>query len=272
MASPSAVKLGGVQETLLLPLWGRAVETRKPRPMLMDPAAVRIVDTMDYNFSTIAARTSFVSQLAWIARSIHIDRAIRQFLVEHPAGKVVNLGCGLDTTFERVDNGRLRWYDLDLPDVIALRSRYIQQGPRRSFVACSLLEESWINLIGKTEANLFVAGGVLYYFSEDEVRTFLGRLADRFPGAALVFDACSPRGVRIANKRVIEDAGMNSQANLKWGLETAGNIERWDERFRVLDEYPVFRGVKRTLSLKEKWGTWLSDRLGIMSMVHLGFS
>lgn len=92
-APASPATLGGVQRTLLLPLWGRAVETRKPHPLLADPTAVRILDSIDYDFSTIATKISFVSQLAWIARSLHIDRTIRRFLEQHPTGTIVNLGC-----------------------------------------------------------------------------------------------------------------------------------------------------------------------------------
>jgi O-methyltransferase involved in polyketide biosynthesis len=101
MATSSPLKLGSVQKTLLLPLWGRAVETGKSHPLLVDPTAARIIDLIDYDFSTIATNISFVSQLAWIARSLHIDRTIRRFLEEHPMATIVNLGCGLDTTFER---------------------------------------------------------------------------------------------------------------------------------------------------------------------------
>jgi O-methyltransferase involved in polyketide biosynthesis len=269
MAIANVGQLGSVQKTLLLPLWGRAVETRKPRPLLMDPAAVRIIETMDYDFSVFAARMSFVTQLAWIARSLHIDRTIRQFLGRHPAATIVNLGCGLDTTFERVDNAALRWYDLDLPDVIELRSRYLRPGPRRRFVAASILEDAWLDLLAGADAVLFIAAGLLYYFEEAQVRTVLRKFADRCPGSQIVFDACSPRGLQIANKRVIEDGGMDASARLRWALVSAAAIRAWDPRISVLAEYPIFRGVKAALTWKEKWGTFLSDVLRVMSIVHL---
>jgi O-methyltransferase involved in polyketide biosynthesis len=263
--------LGSVQKTLLLPLWGRAVEMRKAHPLLVDPTAARIIDSIDYDFSTIATNISFVSQLAWIARSLHIDRTIRKFLEQHPVGTIVNLGCGLDTTFERVDNGTLAWFDLDLPDVIDLRSHYIREEQRRSFIACSMLDDKWIDRVKVTDAVLFVAAGVLYYFEETQVRALMSRLADRFPGSELIFDACSPRGLRIANKRVIEDGGMDASAQLKWGIAKATGIQNWDGRITVVAEYPIFREMKRGLSLKEKWAAFLSDSLRIMSMVHLHF-
>jgi len=269
MATTAPLNLGSVQKTLLLPLWGRAVETRKLHPVLIDTAAARIIDTIDYDFSTIAANVSFVSQLAWIARSLHIDRAIRKFVTQHPAATVINLGCGLDTTFERVDNGTLSWYDLDLPDVIELRSHFIAQGPRRKFISCSILDEKWMDCFDRATPTLFIAAGVLYYFAPEDVKTVLRRLTDRCPGSELVFDACSPRGLKIANERVIRDGGMDESARLKWALSRAADLRRWDPRIIVLAEYPLFRGLKSSLSLKEKWGTFLSDSLRIMAMIHL---
>lgn len=129
-----------------------------------------------------------------------------------------------------------------------------------------------MDALGCVGAVLFIAAGVLYYFEEGQVMTLLNRLAGRFPGSELVFDACSLRGIRIANRRVIQDAGMDASAQLKWGIGGAVELQDWDRRITVLDEYPMFRGLKRGFSLKEKWGTFLSDALHMMSMVHLRFN
>ena len=264
-----SLELGSFQKTLLLPLWGRAVESRKPHPLLLDPTATQIIDTLGYDFSTIAQNISPISQLCWIARSLHTDRTVRDFLDWRPDATIVNLGCGLDTTFERVDNGRLRWFDLDLPDVIALRREFIQEGGRRRFLACSLLDPNWLKELGKPEALLFVAMGVLYYLRESDLRAFLFRLANTFASCELLFDACSNLGLKTANKKVIKGGGMDESAVLRWPLGRPQDLESWDNRIKVLAAYPMFRNMKRGLSLKEKWGTFLSDRLKIMSMVHL---
>ncbi len=263
------LELGPVQKTLLLPLWGRAVETGKAHPLLVDRAAAGILATLDYDFSTIARNISPISQLAWIARSLHTDRTIRDFLTRHPDATIVNLGCGLDTTFERIDNGRLRWYDLDLPDVIELRKRFIQESARREFIACSVFDDAWLQRMQPGGAVFFVASGVFYYFAERQIKALFVRLADAFPGCEVVFDACSPRGLRIANKKVIKAGGMDESAVLKWGIRQAPEMQSWDGRIAVLDEYPLFRHFGRDLSVKAKYGMWLSDVLGIMSMVHL---
>jgi O-methyltransferase involved in polyketide biosynthesis len=269
MTAVKNLELGSVQKTLLLPLWGRAVETEKERPLLLDPTAAKIVATLDYDFSTMARNLSPVTRLAWIARSLHIDRAIRQFLEKHPDGTVVNLGCGLDTTLERIDNGRVRWYDLDLPDVIELRGRFIAEDARRHTIACSLLEDAWLRQVEVADSVFFVAAGVLYYFEERQVKNLFVKLADAFPGAEVLFDACSPRGLRMANERVIKAGGMDENAMLKWGLRRTEDIESWDGRISVLSEFPLFRSFKQGLTPGERWGTMMSDFLRIMSMVHL---
>jgi O-methyltransferase involved in polyketide biosynthesis len=268
----TTLELGSVQKTMLLPLWGRAVEAGKAHPLLVDRAAAEIIAALDYDFSTMARNISPITQLAWIARSLHTDRTIRGFLERDSGATIVNLGCGLDTTFERVDNGRLRWVDLDMPDVIELRKRFIPERDRRRSIACSLLDEAWLSQVKTTGPVLFVAAGVFYYLTEAGLRTLFGRLADTFPGAEVFFEACSPRGLRIANKKVIKAGGMDAGAKLTWALRRARDMEAWDSRIAVLAEYPIFRNFKDGLSFRERLGTMITDALRIMSMVHLRLS
>jgi len=270
-ASERTKGLGAVQKTLLLPLWGRAMEIRKSRPLLVDRAAAEVIEKLDYDFSTIAANIHPITRLAWIARAIHVDRSLREFLVQHPEAMIVNVGCGLDTTFERIDNGRLRWVDLDLPDVIELRSRLIPESPRRRSVAYSVLGGDWLCHVRADVGLMLVAAGVLYYFEGPQVRQLLSRLAEAFPGSEMVFDACSRRGTRIANKKVIQDGGMDASAVLKWGIERPRELSRWDPRIEVIEAYPIFRGITARLPWKARLGTLLSDAMNIMSVIHLRF-
>jgi O-methyltransferase involved in polyketide biosynthesis len=272
MSKKIPIDLTSVQETLLLPLWGRAAETRKAAPRLSDPLAVQIIDAIDYDFSTIANNIGFLTQYAWIARSLHFDRTIRSLLKQHSAATVVNLGCGLDTTFERVDDGRVSWIDLDLPDVIELRRKFIHDTDRRRTIASSVLDYRWFDAIGVKRPVMFLAGGVLYYFEEEEVRDFFIHAAAAFPNSEIVFDSASPFGVKVANGRVLKAGGMSESAVLKWGLKRATDIERWDGRLHVVEAYPLFRGMKRGFSLKEKYALFLSDHLKVMSIVHLAMT
>ena len=269
MTTKIPIDLTSVQETLLLPLWGRAVETRKAAHQLTDTFAAEIVDAIDYDFTIIAKNISYITRYAWIARSIHFDRTIRGFLKLHPGAAVVNIGCGLDTTFERIDDGRVSWIDLDLPDVIDLRRKFIGDTDRRKTVASSFLDYQWFDALCKTCPVMFVGAGVFYYFEEPQIRDFFSHAATAFSYCEILFDSASPFGVKTANERVIKAGGMSKSAILKWGLKRAKDIERWDERFHVLEEYPLFRGLKKGFGLKEKYGLFLSDFLKVMSIVHV---
>ncbi|HUI30823.1 MAG TPA: class I SAM-dependent methyltransferase [Candidatus Acidoferrales bacterium] len=272
MTEKTSVRLGDVQKTLLLPLWGRAVEAMKVRPLLVDRTATGIIDKIDYDFSTLTKNISDITQLAWIARSLLIDRLVSSFLNKYPGASIVNIGCGLDTTFDRIDNGSIRWYDLDLADVIDLRRKFIPESERRKFIASSFLDADWFKRLEKEEHILFIAAGVYYYFEKSQIRKFFLKVADAFPGSEMVFDASSPRGVRVANKLVIENAGLDEKSFLKWGLSNASELETWDRRIKVTDEYFYFRELKDRISLRARVIGCISDRLKIQYLVHVKFS
>ena len=137
MEDLNEIQLGSVQETLLLPLWGRAIETKKQKPLLVDNKAVLILNNIPYDFTTISKN---LTRLSWIARSIYFDKKIKAFINVFPEATIVNIGCGLDTTFDRIDNGKIQWIDLDLPDTIELRKKYFSETDRRHFIATSVFK------------------------------------------------------------------------------------------------------------------------------------
>jgi len=271
MPDRKKIVLGNVQKTLFLPLWGRAYETQRLKPRLIDKIAVEILGRVDVDFSTMAKNLSPITQRGWISRSLLVDKTVRAFLQEHPGGTIINIGCGLDTTFERVDNGKLHWYDLDLPDVIALRKEFIGECDRRKFIASSFLDDAWLQLLRNESHILFIAAGVFYYFEGDQIKDFFRRLADLFPGSELVFDASSPQGVRIANKLVIKNSGLDENSFLKWGIKNTRELSSWDRRIKILKELSYFKGMRSDLPFKQIVGTFVSDLLKIQWLVHLKF-
>ena len=271
MPEKLSLDLGNVQKTLFLPLWGRAVESQKPHPLLLDRAAIEIMNKIDYDFSSIAGNTHAISQRTWVCRSVIVDRVLEEFLLVHPRGTVVNVGCGLDTTFDRVDQGTLRWYDVDFPDVIALRRTLIEEHERRRFMACSFLDTSWFQQIRVDDQVLFVAAGVFYYSEKADIRGFLHTLADVFPGSELVCDVCSEQGAKIANKEVIARSGLDERSFLKWGLRNTQELLSWDSRMHLLNEYQYFRKRKRGLTLRDKILAFASDLLRIQWVIHVRF-
>lgn len=234
------INLTNVQRTLLLPLWGRAKLTRTGNPVLSDPKAVEIVEQIvEYDFDSVEKIFSDFFNVGWITRAKMFDDTIKAFLSKHPEATVVNLGAGLDTTFFRIDNGLLRWYDLDLPDVIEIRKKVIPESDRSKCIAASMLDPAWVKEVkaGSSEV-MFFSGGVLFYFTETEVKELFKLLADNFPGTEIIFDTISAPAVPIVNKG-LKDSGHES-AQIKWGINEAKDLLEWDRRIMVLEEYPMF--------------------------------
>ena len=120
-----------VAETLLIALYARALEAQCPAPLVKDDKAVALVRQIDYDFSRFKLKGH--DQATTIMRLREFDRRTQDFLARTPEAVVVHIGCGLDTRFERVDNGRVEWYDLDLPEVIDLRHKLMNETARLPF-------------------------------------------------------------------------------------------------------------------------------------------
>lgn len=230
--------LAGVSETLLIPLNVRARESQRPNPILTDDLAVAMVKQIDYDFSRV--RLQRHDELGILMRISKFDSHVCDFLARHPDGVVVHIGCGLDTRFERVDNGRVEWFDLDLPDVIALRQNLIQSASSRYHtLAESVLETGWLEEVSQfmPRAYMFIAEGVLPYFEEAQVKSLVLRLRDHFPGCELVCDARSPFGVWLDNLHL---AYTRVKARLHWSIKSGQDLENWGVGIRLLAEWDYY--------------------------------
>jgi O-methyltransferase involved in polyketide biosynthesis len=259
-----------VEETLFIALWCRAhVSTHYPS-LLYDAKAVDLVRAIDYDFSVIESRFSPEYFLTSAARARQCDDAATAYVAAHPRASVINLGAGLDTTFYRIDNGSIEWYDLDLPSVIALRKQLLPETDRTHAIAKSLLDVSWYDDVTHTKRGVFaIAGGVLAYLEGGQVKTFLSALADHVPGAEIVFTAYSRHEVSLINKS-LQHLGM-THATMKWALEDANDLAEWDHRIVVVDQFSFFRDIP----LDPAWGEETIRRIRavdeqkLMSIVHL---
>ncbi|MCX6120748.1 MAG: class I SAM-dependent methyltransferase [Ignavibacteriales bacterium] len=265
------VELGDIQKTLFMPVWARAVEAKKSKQIFIDKAAVEIIDLVDYDFSRMSKNVSEISQIAWIARCKRFDSVIENFIKNHPNGTIVNIGCGLDTTYERLNNKSILWYDLDLPDVIDLRKKFMMENENRQFISCSFLDTKWFNKIVIPDKVLFIATGVFVYFEEGEIKNFIVKLADKFDNSEIIFDVTSPKGVHIANQ-VIHKSGLDSKSFFKWGLKNKSIITSWDKRISILNTFYTFKIKGLGLSFRNKLMGLLSDSLDVQYMLHLSIS
>jgi O-methyltransferase involved in polyketide biosynthesis len=240
MPEKTTQSLEGVSETLLIPLYTRALEAQRPDAMLKDEKAVAIVQQIDYDFDHI--RLHGHDELALILRVMQFDLHARQFLARNPDGVVVHIGCGLDTRFERVDNGTVEWYDLDLPEVIELRKKLIGgETARCRLISGSIFGDEWLEAVSAHSQRpfLFLAEGVLPYFKEAEVKGLVLKLRERFAGAELVCDAHTPFVLWADNRQL---ASSRISARLQWGLKHGRDVESWGEGIVMLDEWFYFTG------------------------------
>ena len=235
--------LTGVAETLLIPLYIRAIETGRPDALLRDDRAVALVSQMPTAFSSIKQiRMDKDDQVALVLRNREFDRYARGFLAQRPEAVVVHIGCGLDLRFERVDDGKVDWYDLDLPEVIGLRRMFIGgEGGRYHLLAGSVFDREWLYTVKAHRPCpfLFLAEGVLMYFGESRVKSMVLMLRENFPGAELVFDAFSPFLVRANNLRLTLSRSK-IDVRYRWGLGRGKDLESWGDGIRLLDEWFPF--------------------------------
>jgi O-methyltransferase involved in polyketide biosynthesis len=267
--NPTKIDLKGVHETLLLPLWGRSVETKKEKPLLSDPDAVRIIDSMDYDFSKIQEKVHPLNRAGWVARSIYFDRKIKEYLEQNPEGAIINIGCGLDTTYERTQNGKATWYELDFPEVIEIRKKFLSESKNRVFLPFSVFDQSWYSKV-KNKKNVFIMiAGVIYFFDESEVKALFKALQKEFDKCTIVFDYSSIKGKEIANKKTIEAGGMDAGARLKWGMDNIKEIESWGSGITVKENMTMFREHRKKYPFGKRIGMWISDSLRVMSLAQI---
>jgi O-methyltransferase involved in polyketide biosynthesis len=224
-------ELGPVQETLLIPLLARARETEKRRGLLRDPRAWAIVSDLDYDFGKWEGGRSLQGAML---RARMFDRYVEDFLDAHPGGTVVEIGCGLDTRFERVDNGRVRWFDLDLPDAIALRRHFFDDVRRRTMLSASVLDTAWMDEVAATGGPwMFVAEAVLIYLDAPKVQRAIVNIAGRFPGARIAFDTT---GSRMVDTQDRHDAmrHLPRESWFRWKCDEPREIESWGANLRLV--------------------------------------
>ena len=211
-----------VQETLIIPLYARKVCSELYPNLYRDETAVRLIDEIDYDFSEAEKNSRGLMQrfgsLEVAMRQNDLAFEVRDYLKSHPNAAVVNLGCGLDSTGKSCDNGSCKIYNLDFPDVIAVRNELLPAGEREENIPCDLNDTTWFSQIDASSGAVFFASGVFYYFLTEQVKALVQQMADAFPGSVLVFDAANRTAVKMIAKT--------------W-LKSAQEISAWDSRLQV---------------------------------------
>ncbi len=266
-----------VQETLVIPLFGRLVCSERFPELFSDPEAKRICDSLDYDFEEkrkkMESPAGLFGALEVAQRQYDLRCEAEAYLKQHPEAAVVNLGCGLDDTFSKVDNGRCRGYNLDFADVIVVRNELLPAGKREMNLACDLNDFSWMDRIDASQGAVFIAAGVFYYFKTEDVRRLFAVMAERFPGAVLAFDSCNERGAKLMRKTWLREAGI-TDVSAFFSLEDEAQLRRWSDRFAAVTARSYMRGYRdiyRDVGLFHKLMIRFCDSLVKMKIVKIVF-
>jgi O-methyltransferase involved in polyketide biosynthesis len=261
--------LKGIQETLLLPLWGRAIETNRKGSIFVDEKAVEIARSISYDLTSFSRKLSKIAHFGFIARSIYYDDQIMEFIRRYPEATIVNIGCGLDTTFDRIDNGKIQWIDLDLPEVINIRKMYIPESDRRIFVAKSVFDRSWYESIKNRNEIMFMIAGVLEYFSDQEIKQLFDDFLTYCPGVEIIFDYCSDIGLRAMNKSLQKTTELIKSARLIWSLNDISDITKINNHISIINNMTIYREMKKNYSFYIRILLSYFDFWKISSLAHV---
>ena len=226
-----------VQETLVLPLYSRKLCSELYPNLYQDETAVRLIDQIDYDFSEAEKNSHSLMQrfgaLEVAMRQCDLAWEVQEYLKTHPCAAVVNLGCGLDNTGRACDNGSCKIYNLDFPDVIAVRNKLLPAGEREQNIPCDLKDPAWFDRIDATGGAVFFASGVFYYFLTQQVRKLVQSMADVFPSSVLVFDAANRTAVKMIAKTWLKTAKIKDVGAYFAVSDAKRELSQWDSRLQV---------------------------------------
>ncbi len=228
----SDVRWGSVEWTNLCTLYLRAYESHSPAPILGDTAAAEAVNRIGYDWPRMRrAMHPGTNQYMVTMRAKQLDDWCTGFLRRHPSAVVLHLGCGMDTRAFRLHPPETaQWFDVDQPNVIALRRKLYDDRDGYRMIGSSVTAE-WLDEIPADRPMLMVAEGLVMYLTESDVRTLLQRLTDRFGSGELLFDTVSPMGPRLSK--------LLTKGITQWGISDAREIEQWNPRLRLLERSPA---------------------------------
>ncbi|MFZ7103074.1 MAG: class I SAM-dependent methyltransferase [Peptococcaceae bacterium] len=220
------------KETLLIPLYGKAKETQKGSPLIIDTKAVEMIKEIDYDFSAlnIPGKTNLLMCL----RAKLIDNFTGEFLALNTGSLALHLGCGLDSRYQRIGNCDVEWFDIDFKEVIDLKRLFFRENVKYHLLAASVTEAEWLTKIpaGKTQ-NIVIAEGLFMYLSPGDIKDLLTNLKARLGSYTLIFDAFS---VYTAGKAGSHPSIKETGATIRWGIDDPEELTKWGIGIKFLAE------------------------------------
>lgn len=269
-----------IQSTMVGPLYARAKYSKLYPDLFQDDKAVELIEMVmklrpDSNddFKRLDEFIDELLGLSFVIRARTFDDTIRRYIEKKPSATIVNLGCGLDTTFSRVDNGSILWYNLDLPDAIEYRRRLIPETERCRCIPKSFFNSSWMDDVDFAENNglLMIAGGLFVYFDEESIADLFRALAKRFPSGEIIFDSSSARGNSLLNRRFKKFGVVGIEH--KFEAKSQKQIEGWSPQIEVVDWFSFFSRIEKkpAWSRRTRFLMTLNERFMLAKFIHVRF-
>ncbi len=212
------------KETLLIPLYGKAMDYQAKNSLLGDKKAAEIVSRIDYDFSRLNIQNK--TNLMMCMRAGMLDDITKEYLGTQKNSLVLHLGCGLDSRCIRAGQKAAAWYDVDFPEVIEIRKAFFAETKTYHLVGSSVTQAGWIETIPNSFENvLVIAEGLMMYLKEAEIKTLISRLKSRFSSFEMVMDVYSRLTAKSAkNHPSIKKTGVNEF----WGMDDPKTLETWN--------------------------------------------
>lgn len=234
------IHLHGVHETMLVPLYARALESKKKNPAFYDEVAVRTIDSLDYDFQKHGKNK--MNMWGCAARTIILDKETTAYIKAHPYCSVINMACGLDDRFHRVDNGTITWYNIDLENVMEIRKKIIPPCDRVLDITSSVLNFTWMDKIENKEDVLVIAEGFLMYLKEADVASLFNKIAASFKHTTLFIELMSEWMVK---NQKMHDTIKLTKAIFEWGIETTQDFTKLCPKYKMIGDYNLTDVMKQ---------------------------
>ena len=243
--------LNGAAETMLQSFYARAMYSKNPKHRFKDAKAEEIVAKLDYDFSKAGKDQTMSGGV--IARTAVLDELVSDFIQKNPDCTVVNIACGLDTRFYRMDNGRITWYNLDLPETIQVRDSVYREKGRVSTIGCSCFDPAWPKQVTKRGKMLFIIEGLTMYLTKEQVAQMLAIIRDNFDNAYVIMECLCPKFV---NKEKVEKSIQSTGAAFTWGANSFEELGDVAKGFCKVKNDNILRGMW-VLNPAFKLVTWI---------------
>lgn len=231
------MNLEGVEKTMLLTLYAKARHSKEKNHRFYDSKAIEVVSKVDYDFS-IAEKDRFM-QLGTIARTIVLDEMVSDYIGNHPDCTIVNIASGMDTRFNRLDNGKINWYNVDLENSANYRLKYIEDTDRVTTLAYSAMDSKWASEIIIRKDVLFIVEGLTMYLTQKDVKDIINIIDANFDNCTVFMEIMPPISVENAKEESIEE----TNTKFTWGLEKGHELTKLNANFRWIRDVNLFDGV-----------------------------